>query len=706
MVKTPKTKAAKPRRKSESGLTGGPSTIRGVTYQVDHAVYLLLEQIWQVLADPFTPRFITTEPRIVAPKVMRWDIRTDPPETTVEAKFNPQREELVQWLKLVRQASDGEPTRRFRFVYAEERQAAKLINTVKALIRIAIETDGNKEAFDKLVTHELVSGAEEVISLLGENAVSILQQIDLDQLSYHTLERNTQLRLSYLTTPEKLGELQKYLFEKIQRLAPSRITLSVKDIIDELRANEFKLNPPPVIDPHGLSPEVFAALSVLQNCKSGFPVEVLAAVIGISPEALTAQLASIREASLTGNRWSLAPLGARLAHPRETTLRAKALEEALLYVKRNDKSLHAQQQVANVIALAEACSTTYPRLVATVFGVLDKTLKEMGKKRLVHDVAMLSMTAAKPLAMTGDRDMKLAVIRSLICGLAWYFQRIGDLEEAHVVASKSLRYAEEVQSEVDLAYSAKCTGRLRRLEAEAVGIGANERQSKLAESIGMLTRAIQHFGDAEGHGLRGAEVGDCYSLMARTHLVAGEIAQARVKLMEAFARIPEDGGKDRIDLLILVGDVAVAAGDNEQALIQYDEAVTKAQSPGREVTEMRARALRQRGHLKQMTHDTTGAAADYEEAARIWGELAEPNFAAEVEFEMLGLSVKLPEHPRSLFMKEPPTVRVQAMKLHMEQLTEHNVNDTAVAGRRAKLPTEYWTNIIRRAHDLVGFEGI
>lgn len=702
MAKTPKAKPTSPKKKSESGLTGGPSTIRGVTYQVDHAVFVSLEQISLALADPFTIRSISTEPRTIAPKVVRWDIRIDPPETTFEAKFNPKREEVVDWLKLVRQASTGTPGRRFRFVYAEERTAAKLLQTLRALCRIAVEVSGDKEAFDNLVAHEEIKGAGEVLTLLGESAIDLLQRIDLEQLSDNTLDSDIRFRLRYLTTPEEAERLRVYLFEKLQRHAPSRVVLKVDDIITELRGKGFTLNQPPRINAQSLQPEVFAALSVLESCKSGFPFELLADVVAKTQASLEVELASIREVSSEHGLLFLTPLGAPLAHPDEAALRARALEGVLSYVKKHGKSPIAQDQVPNIKVLAEACLKTHPRLVARVFGDVDKLLKEMGHKHLVHDVAVLSMTAASPLARIGDRDMKLAIIRSLICGLAWYYQRVGDLEEAHVAASKSLRFAEEVESKEDLAYSAKCTGRLRRIEAEVETIGLNDRHSKLSESIGMLARAAQHFDEIRNM----PEVGDCYSLMARTHLVAGDLVAARDKLDRALARIPEDGGKDRVDVLILAGDIAEAYDDTNEALLYYDRAVKKAESPGRELTEMRARALRQRARVKRKMGNKVAAEADFKEAARIWGKLEEPNFAAEVEFEMFDLSVGLSENSKTLLLKETATVRAQVMKLHVDKLRGHELKGTTVAGRKIDPPLQYWKDLIRRAHELVGFEGM
>lgn len=703
MKKPPKAKATSLAKRAESGLTGGPSTIRGVTYQVDHAVYLLLDQISLSLADPFTSHSITVEPRTVKPKVVRWDISTYPPETTFEAKFNPKREEIVDWLKLVGQASAGVTERKFRFVYAEERAAARLLQTVKALSRIAIEVNGDRAVFDDLVAQEEVDGADEVLTLLGERAINLLQRVEFDQLSTSALDKDIDLRLRYLVPPEQATNLRKRLFEKLQRLAPSRMSLSVSSIIDELRRAGFSFYQPQQVDVGGLSPQAFAALSVMENCRSGLPVEVLAAVTGLSSDELVAELTPISHAFTDGQLWSLAPLGAQLSHSNEAELRARALEELLTYVKRYDKSALAQAQVMNVISLAEACLSTHPRLVARVFGDVDKSLKETGQKHLVRDVANLSKNAARR-STAGDRDMKLAIVRSLICGLAWYYQRVGDLEEANVAASKSLRFAGEVDSKEDLAFAAKCTGRLRRLEAEEMS--PIDRQAKLSESVGMLERAINYFAEAERHGPDSPEVGDCYSLMARTYLVAGEIATARDRLYRALARIPDDGGKDLIDALILNGDIEAASGNKREALLRYNIAVAKAQSPGREVTDMRARALRQRGRIKRDLGDIAGAQIDLKEAARIWSELAEPNFAAEVEFELVDLSVNLSDVSLSILKKESAAVRLQAMKLHVAKLGERGQSSTRVVGRRSEPPPNYWKELIKNARELVGFEGV
>src|SRR6266705_3101262 len=297
MAKPPKRNVSQTKNKVESGLTGGPSNIRGVTYQIDQAVYILLDQISLALADPFTPRSITTEARTIESNILRWDIRIEPPDTTFEAKFNPRREELIEWLKLVLQSSLGAPQRRYRLVYAEERAAARLIQTVKALSRIANEVSGDNKAFDELVAREETKGADEVLGILEQDAANVLEKIELEQLSERALDADIRLRLRYLTTPEKGHELRDYLFTKLQRAAAGRIVFPIKEIIAELHERGFTLIPPERIDGSALSRAAFAALSVLENCKAGIPCEVLAAVTGTSADALASELSAIREVS-------------------------------------------------------------------------------------------------------------------------------------------------------------------------------------------------------------------------------------------------------------------------------------------------------------------------------------------------------------------------------------------------------------------------
>ena len=703
MAQPPKVKKSTPRKKSESGLIGGPSTFRGTTYQVDHAVSLLLVQISETLADPFTPRFITIEPRTTTPNVARWDILSRPPEVTYEAKFNPKRDELLDWLKLVGQSAAGAPLRRFRFVYAEEREAASLIRTVRALTRIAGEFGAGATEFEKMVDHEDIKGADEVRALLGADAIQTLLRIELEQLSDYKLGEYISLRVKHLTSPDQADRLRAYLFDLLQRRAPSRAILAVDDIIIKLRAEGFTLYPPQQIDIQALSVGAHKALIVLQKCKSGLPAEVIASVLGQNQEAVEHELNPISQVSFEDGLYFLAPLGAPLAHPEAADLLAKALQELLSYIRSYGKSLPAKRQVANAIALAEACLPMDPRMVAGVFGALDKLLKEIGRKHLVRDVAELSISAARR-TNAADRDMKLAIIRSLICGLTWYYQRIGDLDEANAAASKSLRFARDLDSKIDIAFSLKCTGRLRRIEAE--GLTGNARQAKLAESLGMLGDAIETFNVTEGHGPMSPEVGDCYSLMARTHLVGQELHKAKTKLQHAFARIKDDGSKDQIDALILAGDVEMEGGDNEQALSYYDQAVAKAQSDGRDVTEMRARALLHRGRVKKARGDQTGAESDFKDAARIWEQLEEPIASAEAEFEAVSLSTQLSESDLRILLQEPPAVRLQALNLHAARVGQYQQKQTKAAGRRAQLPPKYWDDLIKQARGMVALEGI
>ena len=52
-----------------------------------------------------------------------------------------------------------------------------------------------------------------------------------------------------------------------------------------------------------------------------------------------------------------------------------------------------------------------------------------------------------------------------------------------------------------------------------------------------------------------AEVGDCYSLLGRTYLAAGQRPEARAALAEANKRLLDQSNKDYLDLQIAMGDL-------------------------------------------------------------------------------------------------------------------------------------------------------
>src|SRR5436853_3342720 len=95
---------------------------------------------------------------------------------------------------------------------------------------------------------------------------------------------------------------------------------------------------------------------------------------------------------------------------------------------------------------------------------LDKFLKRLGDKHLVHEVAQLSISAARRAHRT-RREVE-GEAHALICGLSWVLQRIGSLAQARAFAEASLKLGEDIGWQRNSAFCKKCIGRLYRMEAE------------------------------------------------------------------------------------------------------------------------------------------------------------------------------------------------------------------------------------------------
>lgn len=80
------------------GAVGGPSTGRGMNYQIDYVVLKSLELISRALC--YLPRSwsISVEPRAGgAAGPTQWDLEVTAPRHLIEAKLNPTRQEVLDW---------------------------------------------------------------------------------------------------------------------------------------------------------------------------------------------------------------------------------------------------------------------------------------------------------------------------------------------------------------------------------------------------------------------------------------------------------------------------------------------------------------------------------------------------------------------------------------------------------------------------------
>ena len=197
---------------------------------------------------------------------------------------------------------------------------------------------------------------------------------------------------------------------------------------------------------------------------------------------------------------------------------------------------------------------------------MDGILKRRGDKNMVYEVANLSIEAAKH-PLRDEEDVRIDA-RALICGRSWVLQRVGHLDEALAEALKSLTLVEKIRWERNTAFCKKCLGRLYRLLAMKESDPATK-SALFRKSIESLREAVGIFRDMDKFGPDCSEVGDCYSLAARTYLVAGRMKEARTYLNKASERLSDQTDKDYLDYKILEGDYAEAVNTPDNAEEHY-----------------------------------------------------------------------------------------------------------------------------------------
>lgn len=375
---------------------------------------------------------------------------------------------------------------------------------------------------------------------------------------------------------------------------------------------------------------------------------------------------------------------------------ARILSELIRYLQSPSASIAERAaQVRNAAALARSHVGTEPALVSSLFAAADKPAKSLGDKKLILDIARISIQASRAVLIR-TRDQVCDEARALVCGTSWVYQRVGRLEEAEYDAALSLDLAESCHDPRVIAFCHKCLGRLKRMEAEL-----NDAAVKLQlidQSVRFLQRAIKEFhriGDEP-------EAGDCYSLLGRSYLAAGSIDKAWQAVKQAEARIPSVGDlKDYADLLILKGDLCRAKRDHESAEAWYDEALGTITEESPSASEIRARALAARGRCRIDAEDTSGAAADLANAGEVYSALQEAPSSAQCKWEAEIARGAVPRKALRLLVGQPATVRVKALDIYRKEVA--SVGAVHV-GQRSDPSTERWRRIISDAANHVAIE--
>ena len=326
-------------------------------------------------------------------------------------------------------------------------------------------------------------------------------------------------------------------------------------------------------------------------------------------------------------------------------------------------------------------------LVSSTFRIIQSFLKSSGDKRLVLDVAQRSIEASK-IEGRGLEQVKDEALAT-ICGVSWVYQRTGRLSEALTHAERSLGLGLAIHWNRNTAFCHKCIGRLKRMEAEVV-LDADRKSQLLEESVELLREAIHEFSKLD----LAAEVGDCYSLLARTYLENNNRQAAHKAIMEAEDRLIDPTNKDYLDLKIVTGDLVKHISHRSAESIYTKVLATKTGDEDAQNSEILARAYLQRGRVRSAIGHKRKAMADFSAAARIWEELKDP--AADVaHWEIERSADWMDKEAKRLLARELVGVRVRAVRIVRDELVARPDGRS----HRRKLPQAYLQGVISRAKE-------
>lgn len=695
--------AGKAKAVTESGATGGPSTGHGVSYQIQYSILRALEMISRQLAIPTKHYSILIEPRATdaGGGVTRWDIGELPSKNFNEAKLNPTRKEIEEWLDHVRATGASCAERSFGLVYSKG--SGPLLTSVGHLIRCAREANKDQQKFQELIKIEAIQDADAVLARLGAAACDLLTRSSLFSMPEASLQQQIELSARMMAGEASGQRLREFLFKKFHDGMWTRSTFEIGEIVKEIEGLGVQLQAPPDIHDSELSPAAAAAIHALQSCPQRLPISVVAASASLPASELHQHLQRLIDngvLEISAEHFSIKPLVRALTCTNRDVILGQALEALLDFIRAHKHDDLGREQIGNAVALLRLCATSRPTSVLRAFDVLDKLLKGLGDKHLVLEVAELCIAAARR-ALPRNHDAVKCEVKALICGKSWVYQRINRLADAHAAAELSLERGKDIGWDRNTAFCRKCCGRLYRIEAENTQDAA-ERASLLGKSERSLFDAIELFEKASDPDLgeNCPEVGDCHSLLGRTYLAGDRLAEANAAARTASQIIIDRSSKDYMDLAILLGDLAVKTSDRDAAERFYTEVIDLPRGSNAERSEILARAYLARGR-NRATLRQGSASLDFKEAEKIWKSLDEQEWAATAQWESIRLTAALPPGTIQMLAHERPAVRVAAYTANEGQVAR------MTGGRQRSDPgMQYWARLIREAKERVATEGV
>ena len=585
----------------------------GVDYQVDVAVYYALRLLQQHFDSPDPKRTMTLEPRLVSPSgfVEGFDLSLG--SRLVEVKLAPSKDEVTSWLEQIARQSDGNRT--FQLIHSKPEASLEAIRKQAA---VAAEA-GDAASYEDLArTQPWPKGIKE-----PSDRFSVLRFASVRLLPHETLREQIRLFARFLTSnnAESIVDSARSLFLAEMK---NRRSFDGPELISVLECGGLQIRPAhPTLA--NLTNEHRRIIALLQRFPLGLHPSSIATALQI-PELLldstTAQLVDSRIVDRTSERlascWSLP-----IQEVDEAEIRIIALRAACEEVKQVGRfSAQTPGLVHAVLPLIRSSERIPADLAELLFIGFEHLLKDLGYKRQLLHFSQ-DCTDDRRIYPLHDGSFARTQARAWICGFAWYFQRAGQLDDALSWAQKSRDKGEGIGWAMNSAFADKCIGRLRRLQAEAKPSGP-DRDGLLRDSARLLDSAIKLFSSDRNHGPNDREVGDCWSLLARTRLEQMDLKAAEESLDQATERIPaETPSKAYLDMLLLRGEVFERQGKLDHAEFAYQD-VTSNALQGLEASEIRARAYFRLGCLG--ARDVTARRGDLRKAQGLWHDMRDfPN---------------------------------------------------------------------------------
>ena len=436
-----------------------------------------------------------------------------------------------------------------------------------------------------------------------------------------------------------------------------------------------------VVDLTAPSPVCSEITALLRLCPDPLPLPVIARAVGQETAVVATSLRQLLRDAVTSAHAGYVP---------SSQVLGLALQADLDFVDNHRDTAAGRAQLRNVLALAEAAADvgTASVQVSRTFHTIHTMLKVLGDKHLVLKVARRSIEASKAEGRTRDQAKDEAV--AAICGVSWVYQRTGRLSEALVEAERSLALGRNINWKRNTAFCCKCIGRLRRMQSEML-TDAHERTALLKASVESLQEAIEQFTRLS----KEAEVGDCYSLLARTYLGLRKKRAARDAVEQADGRLVDRKNKDYLDLQIVKGDL-VLANDPAVADTMYTEVIATTKDTGdAQKSEIVARAHLQRARARAaLGQKERRSLEDLRRAAAIWDSLKDP--AADLaHWEIARTASWMDKKTERRLMSATVNVRVCAVRI----IAEEAAGRPGGIAQRRTFTDQYLRGVITKAKE-------